>query len=189
MTSIRIQRDEGPHATYNARNPRCVEIVGLTSHGSQVPVLRETTIAWQHSDDELVDPSDFVTIQIKPPLKEACVRYRFSFKNSYGPRCNTPPGHQYAYNGNKLSLRGLVIFGHSSLPIPSPPPTVATTTAVATAATVAYQQLPLSSSPPIGDSKLTVIKAEDSDHYSNEESARSALLTPNEGNKWYRDIL
>ena len=37
--------------------------------------------------------------------------------------------------------------------------------------------------------QLTVIEANDSDHYSYEESARSALLTPSEGNKWYQCII
>jgi hypothetical protein len=76
------------------------------------------------------------------------------------------------------------MFGHSSLPMPSPP-----APAPAAAATVARHQLPLSSSSPTFATQLTVIEANDSDHYSYEESARSALLTPNEGNHWYRSVL
>lgn len=109
---IRFIRDrdgggESGTGIYNGRNPATVEIT-IKDENDEDRKIEETPVPWIDDEHQIA----LLCIPQSIPHNQSMfvTSIRLDLKNRY-PNCNTPPGHRYDYNGNKLSLHGLEFLG------------------------------------------------------------------------------
>lgn len=109
---IRFIRDldgggESGNGIYNGRNPARVKIT-IKDENNEELIIEETSIPWIDDDHRIAHLN--ISQLIPQNQSISLTSIRLDLKNRY-PNCNTPPGHRYDYNGNKLSLHGLEFLG------------------------------------------------------------------------------
>lgn len=106
--------DESGSGHYNGRNPMSVTLSATTSRNTTISIPQQA-IPWINDNNHIAVLScQELYQQLSRDDTDHSIAInaiKLTLKNRY-PVCNTPPGHQYSNNGDKLSLEGIELIGY-----------------------------------------------------------------------------